>query len=150
MDNKALMRRRSTDFPRTSFFDDVFSPSDDWMTELFPETFRENAWHPVTDIYDRDEDVVVELEVPGMSEDDLTVRMEKDHLIIEGCRERSEKMKEEDCTSEERFFGEFHRVLHINVSVDADNACADYKNGILTITLPKSKESKSREIPLKS
>jgi len=102
------------------------------------------------DIYNRNEEIVVELELPGLKESDLDVSIEEDHLIVEGSRSRSTEYKEEESYFSERSYGGFHRIVHLPASVDADSAQARFSEGVLTITLPKKVREGGKRIEVTS
>lgn len=97
-------------------------------------------FQPSVDVIEEDEDVRIEAEVPGMSVEDLSVTIGEDEVIIRG-----EKKKEEaegvGVHRRERPYGTFRRVIHLPVDVNREKAEASFKNGVLTIMLPKSHEA---------
>lgn len=119
--------------------------------ELHPRrSLREGLWHPTMDIYNRKDELVVELELPGLKESDLDVSIEEDHLIVEGTRSRFTEYKEEELYFSERSYGGFHRIVHLPTSVDADSAQARFSEGVLTIALPKKVREGGKKIEVTS
>lgn len=117
--------------------------------ELLPRmTAREGLWHPTVDIYNRPGELVVHLELPGVKMEDLDLRVEENHLILEGTRKRPEEFKEEEKLYSERLFGAFHRVIHLPSDVDADRTEARFSEGLLIIRMPKVRRAEGRKISI--
>ena len=115
-------------------------------TELARTSQLLSGWTPALDVYEDKESFIVSAELPGMKKEDIDVSLHADSLSISG--ERKSETKEEDaevCRSE-RFFGRFQRTVTLPAPVAADKVKAQYKDGILTITLPKTEETKPRQI----
>ena len=133
---------------------DVASEMDrlfDVPSELLPRmAVREGLWHPTLDVYNRPEELIVELELPGVKMEELDLRVEENHLILEGTRKRAEEYKEEDRFFNERMFGAFHRVIHLPSDVDADRVEARFSEGLLTIRLPKTRRAEGKKIDIKT
>ncbi|HRQ24777.1 MAG TPA: Hsp20/alpha crystallin family protein [Anaerolineales bacterium] len=100
---------------------------------------RSHGWSPPTDVYETADAYVARVEVAGMREEDFEVAFEKDHLIISGLR--SDLAERRAYHQMEIQFGKFTAVVGVPVPVDVENARAEYKDGFLTVTLPKSKPS---------
>ncbi len=109
----------------------------------------EGLWHPVMDVYNRDEDILVQVELPGMEGQELNVTLDGEHLVIEGEREPDEQFADEQSYYCERPTGRFHRVVHLPCAVDEEGITASYDDGLLTITLPKAGRRKGRRIEIK-
>ena len=97
-------------------------------------------FQPSVDVIEEDEDVRIEVEVPGMSVEDLSVTIGEDSVIIRG-EKKQEEAEGIGVHRRERSYGAFRRVILLPVVVDRDKAEASFKNGILTILLPKSHEA---------
>jgi HSP20 family protein len=100
---------------------------------------RSHGWSPPTDVYETADAYVARVEVAGMREEDFEVAFEKDHLIISGLR--SDLAERRAYHQMEIQFGKFTTVVGVPIPVDVENARAEYKDGFLTVTLPKSKPS---------
>ena len=98
------------------------------------------------DIHTHGDNLVVELELPGVKESDLDISVERDHLVVTGTRKRSSEREENDRYFTERSYGGFHRVVHLPTSVDEEKVTATLKEGLLTITLPKAKEEIGKKV----
>lgn len=109
---------------------------------------------PVTDVFVRDDDVVVRLELPGIDpEKDVSVTFEDGQLVIRGERRREEEVTEEAYYRIEAAYGTFERRFPVPEGVDEEKIVAQYSDGILEITLPKVAKvlepPKAKEIPVK-
>ena len=111
-----------------------------------PET-RE-TWMPSVDILEKDGNLILHAELPGMTEKQIDLKLEGNTLTLKGER----KMENEDTKSNyhriESFYGSFTRSFRLPDTVDLGKINAEYKNGVLTITLPQKPEVKPREIPV--
>jgi HSP20 family protein len=110
---------------------------------------REGLWHPTVNVYDRDEEIVVEVELPGMKGEEVNVSLEEDHLFIKGSRPDPAGYEEGQSYYVERPSGDFHRIIHLPCSVDEEATAARYDDGILTVTLPKAARERARKIEIK-
>jgi len=108
----------------------------------------EGLWHPTVDVFDRDDELVVEVELPGMKGQRMDVCVEHEHLIIEGTRSRAEGFKERESYYCERPMGRFHRVIHLPCAVDEAAIVARYQDGLLTVALPKAGRRRARKIEI--
>ena len=111
-------------------------------------TTREGLWHPAVDIYDSGDEILVEAELPGMKGEDISVTLREQHLVIEGSRPPSELGQQAEPYYRERPTGDFHRIVHLPVDVDADATGARYEDGILTVTMPKRQREGGRRIEI--
>jgi HSP20 family protein len=117
------------------------------MTRAFgDEGIGRGAWAPSVDIYENKDQIVLEAELPGMKQEDFDLSIENNVITLRGER-RFEKTDESDNYHRvERSYGSFTRSFTLPQSVTADEARADYTNGVLRVTLPKREEAKSRRI----
>jgi HSP20 family protein len=104
------------------------------------------------DVHEQGDDFVVSAPIPGMKPEDVDITVRGDMLRIRGERKEHQEQGGEGkrYLMREQSYGSFERVIQLPSSVRADGAHADFNDGILTITLPKSEESKERRIPVKS
>jgi HSP20 family protein len=103
---------------------------------------------PNLDIKETQESYQVHLDVPGISKDDIKIEVRENALFVTGERKREEK-HEGDFVRYERSFGRFERVVQLPKEIEADGVNASYKDGVLDITIPKSKSTKARVITVK-
>ena len=101
---------------------------------------------PAVDVYEDAKKVVLKLEVPGMEEKDLDIRVENNTLTIRGERKFEQTVKEDNYLRIERNYGSFSRTFGLPNTVNTEAIKAEYKNGVLTVELPKSAESKPKQI----
>ena len=101
---------------------------------------------PAAEITETPEAVQLKLETPGMEAKDLNVEVTADSLTINGERKSEIKTEEEGFTRTEFRYGKFHRVIPLPVRVDNTNVIAEYKDGILNLTLPKAEEEKNKVV----
>ncbi|MBE9088428.1 Hsp20/alpha crystallin family protein [Microcystis aeruginosa LEGE 11464] len=101
---------------------------------------------PAAEITETPEAVQLKLEIPGMEAKDLNVEVTADSLTINGERKSEIKTEEEGFTRTEFRYGKFHRVIPLPVQVDNSNVTAEYKDGILNLTLPKAEEEKNKVV----
>ena len=104
------------------------------------------AWTPSVDIYETENELVIKADVPGMDENDLDVRVENHTLTIRGERKLEQTVKEDNYLRVERNYGSFSRSFGLPNTVNTEAIKAEYKNGALTIELPKSAEAKPKQI----
>ena len=101
---------------------------------------------PSVDIYEDKDSFVVKAELPGMKKEDIDVSLHDGTLSISGERKSEEKLENAEVYRSERFFGRFQRTVALPAMVDAGSIKAEYKDGVLTVTLPKAEEAKPKQI----
>jgi HSP20 family protein len=104
------------------------------------------GWTPAIDLIENKDNIVVKAELPGMRKEDIEVTLHEGTLNIAGERKSEKKVEEAGLYRSERFFGRFQRAITLPAAVAGDKVKADYKDGILTITLPKTEEAKPKQI----
>lgn len=105
-------------------------------------------WAPRVDIHETDKELILDVELPGMEKKDIKIGVKNDILTISGERKQERKTEGSEYYRHERHYGKFERSFTIPETVDADNISANYKNGVLTLNLPKAKEVLPREIAI--
>ncbi len=106
------------------------------------------TWAPPVDIYENGENLVLKAELPGINPDDVEVCVEDNTLYLKGERKFEKEVKEENYQRVERTYGTFVRTFSLPNAIDSDKVAANYKDGVLTLTLPKREESKPRTIKI--
>src|SRR5260370_26972755 len=119
--------------------------SQDSVSRLFAEP-GSRPWVPAVDIEETDHELVVKADVPDMNMKDLDVRMENGTLTLRGERKFEAKKTEGGWHRVERSYGTFERAFTVPDTVNPEGVKADYKNGVLTVTLPKKEVAKPRQI----
>jgi HSP20 family protein len=101
---------------------------------------------PAVDVYEDKENFFVKAELPGMKKEDIDVSLHDGTLSISGERKSEEKVEDGGMYRSERFFGRFQRSVALPATVDVAQIKAQYKDGVLTVTLPKAEEAKPKQI----
>ena len=104
------------------------------------------GWTPALDLYQNNDNVVAVVELPGMRKEDIEISLHDGTLTIGGERKTETAENGENATRTERFSGKFRRTVTLPARVDANKVNATYKDGILTVTLPKAEEAKPKQI----
>ena len=125
----------------------------DQCNRIFNESYRNQGeesalttWAPAVDIYETPNELVVKADLPDVNEKDIDVRVENNLLTIRGERKFEKSVSEENFLRVERTYGAFSRSFSLPNTVNAEAIAAGYKNGVLTVTLPKREESKPRQV----
>ena len=104
------------------------------------------AWSPLCDIQEDSDQIVVKADLPGVDLDDLDIEVEKNVLVIRGERKREKEVKSENLYQTERFHGSFSRSFKLPATVNNEKIRAEYRDGVLSITLPKLEAAKPLKI----
>lgn len=122
-----------------SFFQDLAGENDPTAADKFV---------PAVDIYDDGEKVVVKLEIPGVKEEDVDIRVENQTLSVRGERKFEAEEKQENFKRVERHYGSFYRAFTLPISVDTENIGASYDAGVLKLELKKKASAQPRQIKI--
>ena len=106
------------------------------------------TWAPAVDIYETENELVLKADLPDINEKDLDVRVENNMLTIHGERKFEQKVKEENYLRVERSYGSFSRSFSLPSTINTESIKAEYKNGTLTVELPKRAESKPKQVKI--
>ena len=106
-------------------------------------------WVPSIDVFETKNDIVVKAELPGMDPKDIDISLSDGSLVLKGEKKHEKEEKEENYHFIERSYGSFVRSVPLPAEVKHDKINASYKNGVLKVVLPKSEESKKKEIKIK-
>jgi HSP20 family protein len=132
-----------------------FSTLQDRMNRLFRESYgpegreeilNNTSFAPPVDVYEDEHSVNLKIEVPGIDEKDIDVRIENNVLSVHGERKFEKEEREENFRRLERQYGSFTRTFTLPTTVDAEKVSANYDKGILKIALPKKAEAKPKQI----
>lgn len=107
------------------------------------------AWNPSVDIFENKDNIVLEVELPGMKPDDVDISIENNVLTISGERRFEKKNEGDNFHRVERGYGSFTRSFTLPPTVTSENAEAEFENGILRLTLAKREEAKARRIEIR-
>ncbi len=103
---------------------------------------------PAVDILEKDGNLILRAEVPGMSEKDIAIKLDGSVLTLSGEKKIENEDKRDNYHRVERSFGSFTRSFTLPETADREKISADYKNGVLTITVPMRAEAKPRQVPI--
>jgi len=104
------------------------------------------TWVPRTDIHETDKEVYLDIEVPGLSKDDIKVEVKNNVLTVSGERKLDRKTDTPDGSRVERHYGRFERTFSLPDTVVEDKIAAAYTDGVLTLTLPKTEKAIPKEV----
>ena len=102
------------------------------------------------DVYQTDDEIIIKSTIAGVTADDVDVSITNEMVTIKGNRNHDEKIKASDYYYQELYWGSFSRSIILPEEIDADNAKASMKNGILTLHLPKLAKSRTKKIKISS
>ena len=123
-------------------FEDAFVNPSNWMTLASGQTW------PQVDIYETDNELVVQAALPGISPDAVEITLTGQMLTLRGEYKGDESVKGEQYLYRERRLGTFHRQFQLPVRVDGDSAEAHFEHGLLTLRIPKAAEVRPRQISI--
>jgi HSP20 family protein len=125
----------------------------DQINRLFNETFDRSSeegnlttWAPAVDIFETEHELVVKADLPDVKPEDLDIRVENNILTIRGERKFEKKVTEDKYLRVERAYGSFSRSFSLANTVNTEAIKADYKDGVLTLLIPKREEAKPKQI----
>jgi len=146
--------RFHADFDRMvdSMFSDFGMPSPRQLFNKVEPNFGKATIKPKVDVYGTDKEYVVEAELPGIEEKDLSIELKDDVLVLSAEMKHEEKTEEKGYYRVERSYGSFKRVLNVPEDADKEKITAKLNKGILRVTMPRTKavESNSRKIAIES
>ncbi len=134
-----MMRRFADEMDR--MFEDFGFPS----MERWGGSWGMERFSPQVDIFERDGKLVLRADLPGMTKDDVNVEVTEDAVVIIGERKYEHEEKEEGVYRSERGYGRFHREIPLPEGVNTEGATANFKNGILEVTLEAPQAAKNRK-----
>ncbi len=135
------LQRRHSDLSK--LFDDFFTPFSPHQRVAMTDTVR-----PSVDIYEQNEKIIINAELPGIEKEDITVGVKGKVLTIGGERQTDKDISEENSYRRERCCGTFERSFNLGFEVNPDDVIARYEKGILTLELARPKEVQKKEIPI--
>jgi HSP20 family protein len=128
-----------------------------WRGNLLDEFFKNDSffasspdnWYPVVDVNEDDNGYHFQMELPGLTKDDVKISFKDDVLTVSGEKKSEERDEKKDYHYYERRYGKFQRAFRINSDVIVDKVEASFKDGVLMIDLPKAEIAKPKEIEVK-
>jgi HSP20 family protein len=158
---RSLLRRR--EYPRSGYSDPWEFSSSPWsmmrrfndeMDRLFGgerEGGETSMWSPSIDVRERDNNLIISADLPGINKDDVKVELTEEGLAIQGERKREHEEKREGYYRSERSYGNFYRVIPLPEGANAEQARAQFKDGVLEVTVPIPESARRRrEIPIEA
>lgn len=126
----------------------------DQVNRLFEDTFSRGrsgeadlaTWGPAVDIYETENELVVRADLPDIEEKDIDIRVENNTLTMRGERKFDKTINQENYLRVERAYGTFSRSFSLPNTVNTEAIRAEYRNGVLTVRMPKREESKPKQI----
>ena len=106
------------------------------------------TWMPVVDMYETIDDLVVNVELPGVGEKDISLSITGDLLTVKGEREFNPQQSDDNYLHMERVYGKFERSIRLPMPAQADRVSATYRDGVLEVRLPKTEEVRPKEIKI--
>ncbi|HLK48007.1 MAG TPA: Hsp20/alpha crystallin family protein [Bryobacteraceae bacterium] len=119
---------------------------EDAFTRMWSEPTTNRPWSPAVDIFETENELVLKADLPEVSLDDIDVRMENQTLTIAGERKFEKKESTKGFHRIERNYGNFVRSFAVPSEFDTDNIKAEFRNGVLSVTLPKKEAAKPRQV----
>lgn len=147
----SLIRYQFPELSNWSSFDRLSSLRDE-VNRLFDFTWPSrdsglfSGWSPALDVFDDKDNFVVTVELPGLKKEEINLSLHDGVLTISGERKHERDEKEGGTFRSERYFGKFQRSVTLPAAVDANKVAANYKDGVLTVELPKAEEAKPKQI----
>lgn len=128
------------------------------MNRLFEESLqrgrmpeddlRGGLWQPAVDIFETDAEIVLKAEIPGVDRSDISVDVDRNRLTVRGERRFSDDVERERYHRVERAYGAFSRSFELPLSIRQEEITAEYRNGVLTVRMPKRDESASQQVTI--
>jgi HSP20 family protein len=109
-----------------------------------------SAWNPACDVFEDGDSVKIVAELPGVKPEDVKLSLENNVLTIRGEKKQEAEERNERVHRYERSYGSFERAFMLPSTVDGEKVSADYRNGILTVVVPKAERARPREIPVRT
>jgi HSP20 family protein len=128
----------------------------DQVNRLFEDTFSRGrtseaelaTWSPAVDIYETESELVVKADLPDLDEKDIDIRVENNTLTMRGERKFDRSVSQDNYLRVERAYGTFSRSFLLPNTVNTESIKAEYRNGVLTVRMPKREESKPKQIKI--
>lgn len=126
--------------------DEIDRLFDSPLNELTRTSQLLSGWTPALDVFEEKDNYVVKAELPGMKKEEIEVSFHDGSLSLSGERQSETKEQDAEVYRAERYFGRFQRTVTLPAAVAAGKIKAAYKDGVLTVTLPKTEEAKPKQI----
>lgn len=141
----SMFRRLSEEMDR------AFASTFGLSREFGESDFERGIWSPAIEVRERNNNLEVCAELPGMTKDDVKVECTEEGIILEGEKRREQQHEEGGVHRSERSYGHFYRMIPLPEGADSEKARAEFKNGVLTVQVPISEQKrKAKQIPISS
>lgn len=120
------------------------------LNKVFGTYGFENNSYPAVNIYGNEDNIIFKVELPGINKENINISVHENSITIEGIKSADALNEDEKCFRQERSSGKFIRSFTLPYDVDNEKVFASYKDGLLTITLPRIETSKPKKISIKS
>jgi len=137
-----------THFDPLATFPATFRNFEDAIARMLNEPRGARPWSPSVDIFETENELVLKADLPDVKLEDIEVRVENQTLTLKGERKFDKDESNGGYHRIERSYGSFVRNFTVPSSVDAEKVAADYKNGVLTVRLPKKEAAKPRQVKI--
>ena len=125
-----------------------FRVFEDAVSRFLAEPASNRPWSPAVDIYETENELVLKADLPEVPEKDIDIHVENNMLTIRGERKFEQKVKQDNYLRVERAYGAFSRSFSLPNTVDTEAIKAEYKNGVLSVIMPKRAESKPKQVKI--
>jgi HSP20 family protein len=119
---------------------------DETLSRIWKDEVARGVWSPPVDILERGSEVVLKVDLPELSQEEIDIRVEEGTLIIQGERKFIKESSDENYTQIERPYGTFRRTFSIPRTIDHEGIKASYKDGVLRVILPRKPETQPKQI----
>lgn len=119
---------------------------DETLSRIWKDDMAQGVWSPPVDILERGDEVVLKVDLPGVSQNEIDIRVEEGTVTIQGERRFVKESSEENYVQTERPYGTFRRTFSIPRTIDQESIKASYKDGVLRIILPRKQEIQPKQI----
>ena len=119
---------------------------DETLSRIWKEGVTREVWSPLVDILERGNEVVLKIDLPEVSQNEIDIRVEENTLIIQGERRFIKETPDENYIQIERPYGTFRRTFSIPRTIDHEGIKASYKDGVLRVILPRKSETQPKQI----
>jgi len=127
----------------SNLLNDFFAPFGGFLNEV-----SAGINYPAVDIYEKDEKLVFEAELPGLDKENISVDVKGRTITLSGERQRNSEVKEESRYRKERSYGKFERTFNLPFEVSGEQIEATYRDGVLTLTVEKPEEQKAKQVTI--
>src|SRR4030067_240502 len=123
---------------------------DETLTRVFKEEVQRGVWSPPVDIVEREDEVVLKVDLPEINQSEIDIKVDENTLIIQGERRFIKEESEENYLQIERPYGNFQRAFTLPKMIEKEAIKASYKDGVLRIVLPKKREDQPKQIAVET